>query len=338
MTTQVQVSVEGRLGVIALDRPEAINALNQGMIDAITGVLQLWAGDDTVRAVLFEGRGSKGFCAGGDVRAVRQAILDGKRGVADHFFASEYAMNGLIATYPKPVVAIADGVVMGGGIGVAGHARYRFTTPQARFAMPEAAIGLFCDVGVNELLRKAPEHRALLFELSGHAVGAADALALGLSDCVVARDRISILREGIVAAAYSGNVDAALARAMEAEGIEAGPPVFCESCDLVAAEAVLPSAAEIVAAIGQSGAVPELAQTLVSRSPTSQAAILASHRAARKLGDVRSILEMDLRLARLMSVLPDFAEGVRAVLVDKDHAPKWQTEVPHQEIATAVAG
>lgn len=338
MTTQVRVSIEERLGVITLNRPEAINALNQEMIDAIRGVLDLWATDEQVGAVLFEALGSKGFCAGGDVRAVRRAMLEGEHDVAERFFASEYAMNREIATYPKPVAVIADGVVMGGGIGIAGHARYRFTTPTARFAMPEAAIGFFCDVGVNELLRKAPEHRALLFALSGQAVGAADALALGLTDCAVASERLAALRDRIVAAASRAHVDAALAKLVEAEAIEAGERVFCAMCDQLAEVAALGSATDIVSAIATSGLAPDLARVLQSRSLISQAAILASHRAARRLGNVAHILEMDLRLARLLRSLPDFAEGVRAVLVDKDHAPNWQTRVPHQEIAMAVAG
>lgn len=338
MTTQVQVGIEGRLGVITLNRPEAINALNQGMIDAIRGVLELWADDEQISAVLFEARGSKGFCAGGDVRAVRRAILEGEHAAAEHFFAAEYTMNRQIATYPKPVAVIADGIVMGGGIGIAGHARYRFTTPSARFAMPEAAIGFFCDVGVNELLRKAPEQRALLFALSGQVVGAADALALGLADCAVAPERLAVLRDRVIIAAGRVHVDAALAKLVEAESIDAGERDFCDICDRLGEVVALSSAAEIVAAITKSGLAPELAQVLASRSPTSQAAILASHRAARALGDVTAILEMDLRLAWLLSALPDFAEGVRAVLVDKDHAPNWQTKVPHQEIAAAVAG
>jgi len=337
MSVQIETSIEGHLGVIALNRPEAINALNAAMIAAISGVLRLWEHDDKVRAVLFEGRGPRGFCSGGDVRAVREKVL---RNDPDwgQFFADEYIMNGQIATYRKPVVVIADGVVMGGGIGIAGHAQFRFTTPNAKFAMPEAAIGFVCDVGVNAILRKAPVQRALLFELGGQAVGAADALALGLTDCAVAPERLGEVRASIVAAASAGNVDAALVGLMEAESIQAGERVLCELADRLEDELRLGTAAEIVAAIEESGTAPELAMVLGSRSPTSQEAIVQSHLAARRVAEIGAILEIDRRLALLLAGLPDFAEGVRAVLVDKDHSPRWQTTVPRAEIAAAIAG
>lgn len=338
MSAEIETGVEGRLGVITLNRPQAINALSLSMIEAIRGVLRLWRADDKVRAVLFEGRGERGFCSGGDVRAVREAVLQGDRAAAEAFFATEYAMNGEIARYPKPVIAIADGVVMGGGIGIAGHAQFRFTTPNARFAMPEAGLGFVCDVGVNAILRKAPLHRALLFELSGQAVGAADALALGLTDCAVAPERLAEVRASIVAAAAASNIELALVGVMEAETIQAGDRVLCDLADRLDEELMLDSAGEIVASIEESGEAPEMAALLVSRSPTSLEAIHRSHLAARKSGDLDTILGVDLRLARLLCGLPDFAEGVRAVLVDKDRKPRWQRDVPAAEIAGAVAG
>lgn len=338
MSAQIETGIEGQLGVVALNRPEAINALSLSMIEAIRGVLRLWDADDKVRAVLFEGRGTRGFCSGGDVRSAREAVLRGDKATADGFFATEYAMNREIATYAKPVIAIADGVVMGGGIGIAGHAQFRFTTPNARFAMPEAAIGFVCDVGVNAILRKAPLHRALLFELSGQAVGAADALALGLSDCAVAPERLPEIRASIVAAANAQKVDAALVGVMEAETIQAGDRVFCDLADRLEEELMLGDAAEIVAAIGEGGEAPEMAKLLASRSPTSLEAIFQSHKAARRLADIEKILAVDLRLAQLLAGLPDFAEGVRALLVDKDQRPRWQATVPKAEIAAAVAG
>lgn len=187
MTGQLDVIREGNLGIIALNRPEAINALSLEMINGITRKLEQWRSDDGIRLVLFEGRGPRGFCSGGDVRAVRQAVISGHPETGDAFFAAEYEMNGIIARYPKPTVALAHGVVMGGGIGIAGHCAFRFAAADARFAMPEAAIGFVCDVGVNFILARAPLHRALAFALSGQAVGVADALALGLTDCAVDR-------------------------------------------------------------------------------------------------------------------------------------------------------
>lgn len=337
MSAQIETSIEGQLGVITLNRPEAINALNLPMIEAIRGVLKLWAEDDKVRAVLFEGRGARGFCAGGDVRSVRDAVLKGEKSHADQFFAIEYAMNAEIATYRKPVIVIADGVVMGGGIGIAGHAQFRFTTPNAKFAMPEAAIGFVCDVGVNAILRKAPRHRALLFELSGQAVGVADALALGLTDCAVMPERLPELRASIIAAAGASRVDAALVGVMEAETIQAGERVLCDLADRLEDELSLDSPAEIIAAIDASGEAPELAKLLASRSPTSHEAILQGHLAARRATGIAEILAIDLALAHLLAGLPDFAEGVRAVLVDKDHAPHWQKDVPVEQIAAAIA-
>lgn len=338
MSAQIETQVEGRLGVITLNRPEAINALSLSMIEAIRGALRLWQADDQVRAILFEGRGERGFCSGGDVRAVREAVLRGDRPAAEAFFTAEYAMNGEIARFGKPVIVIADGVVMGGGIGIAGHAQFRFTTPNARFAMPEAALGFVCDVGVNAILRKAPVHRALLFELSGQAVGAADALALGLTDCAVAPERLGEVRASIVAAAAAANIDQALVGVMEAETIQAGDRTLCDLADRLDEELTLGSPAEIVAAISETGEAPEMAALLATRSPISLEAIQRSHLAARKSGDLDAILGVDLRLAKLLCGLPDFAEGVRAVLVDKDRNPRWQQQVPVDEIAAAVAG
>ncbi|MBK8084405.1 MAG: enoyl-CoA hydratase/isomerase family protein [Devosia sp.] len=330
MSPRVEVDRIGGCAVITLDRPEAINALGRDMIDAIAGALAQWQNDPEVRLVLFEGRGPRGFCSGGDVKAVRGLVLEGRHAEADAYFAAEYAMNGLIAHYPKPVAVLSHGVVMGGGIGIAGHCRYRFTTPNARFAMPESAIGFFCDVGVNAILARAPLHRALAFALSGVPVGAADALALGLADCVIDEARHDVVRSAIIEAAGSADIDAALTHLMQREMTPMGEAPFCAAVDRLAGidwaileEAVAALAAEPVTAVA------------AQRSPTSLVAIHQSHTASRALADVREVLALDLAFSRLLSRTPDFAEGVRAVLVDRDQSPRWS---PQTVAAVASAG
>ena len=321
MTPQLEIRTDGALGRIVLNRPEAINALSLEMIGGITEALTRWRDDRAIGAVLITGNGPKGFCAGGDVRAARALVLEGKAEAADAYFAAEYAMNGLIAGYPKPLVALTHGVVMGGGIGIAGHCNIRITQPGARFAMPESAIGFFADVGVNAILAKTPLNRALLFLLSGVTVGTADAMALGLVDGVVAPERVEALLADIFVGAAQPDPHAYIVRLLEAESIDRGDASFAALADMLPAEAESP--AEFVA---QVGAVPELAEIaalLKTRSPGSLVATFFAQHEARRLMDVRRTLAMDLRLAGVMARRPDFAEGVRAVLVDKDQAPKW---------------
>lgn len=345
MSEQLEVSVEGHLGVIALNRPEAINALSRGMIDGIAETLTGWRSDVNMRAVLFEARGPRGFCSGGDVRAVRKLAVEGRAAEVEAYFAAEYAMNLLIASYGKPVIVIADGIVMGGGIGIAGHAGFRFTTPNAKFAMPEAGIGFFSDVGVNFILSKAPPHRALLFLMSGTPVGAADALALGLVDCAVKPERLGELRTSIVAAVGTQNIETALVALMQSHSIQAGDRQLCLLADRLVEELALDSAQAMVEAVEEAGEddpeIGAMAALLKTRSPTSLEAIVQSHRAARKLPGAAEVLALDLRLARLMSGLPDFAEGVRAVLVDRDGQPDWSPAdfagVPRTAIGAAIA-
>jgi enoyl-CoA hydratase len=320
----VETQVEGKLGIITLNRPRAINALNREMIAAIRTQLAAWRGDDAVRAVLFEGRGDKGFCAGGDVRAAREAVVGGRPQDADAFFSEEYAMNGEIANYEKPVIVICDGIVMGGGIGIAGHADFRFATPTVKYAMPEAAIGFVSDVGVNAILARAPLHRALLFLMTGNSVGAGDARALGLTDCVVKAHHLPDLRIQIRGACDAAEVDTAIVALMQAETIEPEDAKLCADADRLAEGFEGETAAEIVAGIEElEDGSPVYGPILRARSPTSLEAIVISHRAARRRLDIDAVLGLDRKFSAFMARQPDFAEGVRAVLVDKDNAPKW---------------
>ncbi len=322
MTNQLIIATDGALGRITLNRPEAINALSLPMIEGITAALTSWRDDPEVGAVLFDGAGPKGFCAGGDVRAVRQWVIEGRHDEANAYFAAEYRMNRLIAGFRKPLVALTHGVVMGGGIGIAGHCGFRLTQPGARFAMPESAIGFFADVGVNAILSQTTLNRALLFLLSGVSVGASDALELGLADAVIARDRVLEIVAGLSAAAGSSHPQTAIVRLLEAESIGAGDAPFSGLADLLPAAAPTTPAAFLDAVVGILP-LAEIAALLATRSPAALTASFHAQLEARRVMDVDLTLATDLRLARVMVAQPDFAEGVRAVLVDKDLKPTW---------------
>lgn len=338
MTGQLDVSREEHLGIIALNRPEAINALSAEMIHGIIRTLEQWRDDDGIKLVLFEGRGSRGFCAGGDVRAVRQMVLGGRAEEADAFFAAEYYMNGLIATFPKPTVALTHGIVMGGGIGIAGHCRYRVSLGESKWAMPEAAIGFVSDVGVNAILAKVPIDNALDFLMSGAPVGVAGAVALGLLDAMIAVDDREAFLSDVATAAKAKDVDAAMVHVIQRRPHYGSVRVSGET----------PS--DSLHAFGIDWTDFETAATTVSalhreqvkrNSPTSLYAIHQSHLAARRVATVREVLAVDLALAQLLCRKPDFAEGVRAVLVDKDQRPNWQprdlAEVDAEAIRAAIA-
>lgn len=341
---QIEASIEGHMGIITLNRPEAINALSLAMIETITATLNQWAGDSEVRAVLFEGEGPRGFCSGGDVRAVRTHVLAGAFAAAEKYFASEYAMNLAISTCPKPIAVLAHGAVMGGGIGIAGHARFRFAVGDCRYAMPEAGIGFFCDVGVNAILAGAPRHRALMFMLAGLPVGVGDALTLGLADCAIAAERLAPVRAALIGAAGSADVEAALTLVLEAESIIPDAAELCARADRMEGIFAAPDSGAILARARKGSETDAemagFAETLATRSPTSLEIIFQAHLAARRDPAIDAVLARDLELARFTARQPDFAEGVRAVLVDKDRRPIWNParfeDVQGEAIAAAL--
>ena len=324
MIDDVLIGREGAMGVVTLNRPKALNALSEAMIAAIYAALIDWRDDDTIKAVLFEGNGPRAFCAGGDVRATRLGIIEGNAEEALGFYEREYRNNLLIATYPKPIVVIGHGFVMGGGIGLAGHAGIRIAVEGAKYAMPESAIGLFCDVGVNARLGGVPAHRALLFEFAGLPVDPADAIALDLADRLVPAAALADLRASLVTGATGGWEVLEEIAALFA--VSPGEAAFCATADRLKPAFEHDSAARMIRAIADLAAPEEstLVETLRKRCPTSLEAILQTFRLAAADSDVARVLRRDLALARYLSMRPDFAEGVRAVLVDKDNLATWE--------------
>lgn len=321
----VLCQTRGALGLITLNRPETINALTPEMIDAIATALDSWETSDSVAVVALCGAGPRGFSAGADIRALRaSALRDGE--AARRFWRDEYKLVAQIAGFPKPVVSIMDGVTMGGGVGLAGHASHRVATDRLIWAMPEVTIGLIPDVGGTWLLSRPHGEVGTHLGLSAERIGAADAVALGLADRFVPHGRLKSMLEQLC----DGDVAAVDAFA-EAPG-EA--PVSDQRMLWDACYGGDDTRA-IIRRLREAGE-PEAEQAALRievASPTSLTATLAGLRRARVLPDLESCLALEYELCCLMLATPDFPEGVRAAVVDKDRSPRWSpASLAHLEL------
>ena len=321
MTEFVKTEVRGATGVITLDRPKALNSLNPEMARAIDETLKRWRDDDTVAQVVIQSSG-KHFCSGGDVRAARDGVLEGRLEEVDAFFADEYAMNLDIANYPKPYIALCSGVIMGGGMGVSAHGSHMVVTEDAFASMPEMNIGYVTDVGMSWLLQNLPKHpsQALgaFLALTGYRLSPDDMLATGLATHKVAS------LEGVL------------------DGIVEHGPGYLDEIALEQGESQLEALYEDIEATftgswaeiresldgetGEFGEFGEKVQELTKQASPSSLVAAAELIAANASQDLAGALDNERRLGAVMVREPDFAEGVRAVLVDKDQAPKFAPE------------
>ncbi|MFI5542786.1 enoyl-CoA hydratase/isomerase family protein [Streptomyces sp. NPDC051815] len=308
--------VEGRTGVVTLNRPRALNALTRPMVVRIDAALAAWAEDPAVEQVLIRGAGERGLCAGGDIRAIHDDAKAGNTASAA-FWADEYRLNARIARYPKPYVALMDGIVMGGGVGVSAHGSVRIVTERSRVAMPETGIGFVPDVGGTHLLARAPGELGTHLALTGTAVGAADALLCGLADHFVPAERLPGLTEALA----RKPVHEVLPRFTTGpgDGVLAGARAWIDHC--YAAGTV----EEIVERLlGQDDpAAAEAARTILAKSPTALKVTLAAVRRAAALGTLERVLVQEFRVSCNALASPDLVEGIRAQVVDKDRTPRW---------------
>ncbi|WP_439590977.1 enoyl-CoA hydratase/isomerase family protein [Microbacterium sp.] len=332
--------VKGSLGHITLHRPRAINALDLGMIRTIADALDRWQDDTDVDVVVLDGAGERGFCAGGDVRGLAEQISAGDPGATTTFFRAEYALNARIAEYPTPIVALADGITMGGGIGLAGHAAIRVVTERSKLAMPETRIGFTPDVGGTWLLAHAPGRLGEFFGLTGSTMDAADAIYAGFADYFVPSEHLDAVRE-----ALETRADPTSPTEIVLLFDETPPP-----SRLIAAREWIDHAfaADTVAEIVERlRARPEAeasttADLLEELSPTGLAVTLAAVRRARELPDLRAALAQEYGLVLWFAhTQPDLIEGIRAQLIDKDRSPTWRpaslAELPPDVADTALA-
>jgi enoyl-CoA hydratase len=306
---------DGRVGRVRLNRPKALNALDIGMIRAITAALREWRDIPEVHAVVIEGEGERAFCAGGDIRAIRQMQLDGRKEEVEAFFSEEYALNLLIATYPKPYVALVDGICMGGGIGVSVHGTARVASEHALFAMPETAIGFFPDIGATYVLPRLPGALGTYLALTGARVQGADAVHAGLATHFVPRAGLASLSAAVARDGVA--VLAAHAAPLPAFSLAPHRMVIDHA---FAADSV----PEIIARLERDGGAfaRETVKTLRTMSPSS---LVWSLRLLRQ-GAQRTLpacLDAELRATRTVTAGHEFIEGVRAMVVDKDRAPNW---------------
>jgi enoyl-CoA hydratase len=319
----VQLSVVGAVGLITLNRPKALNALDQDMCLAIDAALKVWAKDDGVAAVIIRGSGDRAFCAGGDVRLAREDGLAWKQSQSDgrivrDFFRDEYRMNRRIATFPKPYIALIDGITMGGGVGLSVHGSHRLATKRTQLAMPETGIGLFPDVGTSYVLSRLPSELGTYLGLTGARIGAADCILLGIATHVVDHERTqSLIAELIVPGA---DIDAAVAH----HAISAGEPELWPHRNTIERCFGHDRVEDILAALDADGGAFAVATaaTMRAMSPTSLKLTLKEIRKGRSM-DIDDCLRMEYRLSQSVLAGHDFYEGVRAQLVDKDRNPKW---------------
>jgi enoyl-CoA hydratase len=313
------VSRDGALGRLTLNRPEALGALTTGMCEAMIAALLGWRGDAAVQAVLIDHAGDRGFCAGGDIRALAESAAgDGIE--ARRFFHTEYRLDHLISVYEKPVVTIMDGTVMGGGVGISLPAGYRIATERTRFAMPETGIGLFPDVGAGWFLPKLPGHAGLWMALTGARLGPADCELLGLATDVVPCGALPDLKAAIA------REPQAIERWLTEFEADAGPPPEAQHRDQIARLFAGDSLEAVIAALEGEGSDWARAQlaAMAPKSPLSAKVAFRLVSGQLRPSTLAEDLAAEYRLAARLALAADFREGVRAVLVDKDNSPAWR--------------
>lgn len=325
---------DGHAAHVVLNRPRAINALTHEMVGIITAALEEWRDDDTVRTVVLTGAGERGLCAGGDIVAMwRDAKAGGTEAAA--FWADEYRLNALIASYPKAYVAIMDGIVLGGGIGLSAHAPQRVVTERSSIGMPETGIGFLPDVGGTYLLSHAPGETGTHLGLTAGSVGAGDAIAIGFADHHVPSERLPDL----LAALATTDADEALAAVEE----PAPPSPLAQARPWLDAAYAGDDVLAIVGRLRTLGTddATRAADAIEAKSPTSVRVTLRALREAAGMDRLEPALDLEYRLALRFHSSHDFVEGVRAQVVDKDRNPRWQpatlAEVDQADVAAYFA-
>ena len=325
MTDSVLTKTEGGVGYITLNRPEALHALNFDMCETILAALRVWAQDPSVHLVMIDhADGSRGFCAGGDIAMLRESgMSDGKEARA--FFAEEYRMNAAIKAFPKPYLALMDGVTMGGGVGLSVHGTHRVATERTLFAMPETGIGLFPDVGGGWFLPRLRGELGTWLALTGARLKGADAAAARVATHFLPSELIPNLKAQVAEADFSagaaemlGEILARLTHSIPAGSFEP----HMDAIDICFAHDRAEAIVSALEADGSEWAVKQ-AETIRTKSPETVKVALRQVREGGRCETFEDNMRMEYRIGWRKVQSQDFFEGVRAVIIDKDHAPKW---------------
>ncbi|RDV02566.1 enoyl-CoA hydratase/isomerase family protein [Sphingorhabdus pulchriflava] len=320
MTDDILTRIEGHAGVISLNRPGAIHALTLPMVHAMSQALLKWKDYDAVKCVIIDHAEGRGFCAGGDIAFLRNSALNDNGESGRKFFHDEYQLNHLLFTYPKPVVAFMDGITMGGGVGISQPARFRVATENTRFAMPETGIGLFPDVGGGWYLSRLEGRVGQFLALTGARLDGAECLELGLATHYLSSESLAEAKARIATEDVE-RIDGILGT------LSATPPEARIVSNILTINRHFASDRyeDILASLegdDSDWAMKELA-TLRTKSPQTCKVALRQLATSASLDDFADNMRVEYRIGSRVLVRPDFAEGVRAVIVDKDNAPKW---------------
>ncbi|WP_410657148.1 enoyl-CoA hydratase/isomerase family protein [Amycolatopsis sp. lyj-112] len=326
--------VHSGIGRITLNRPRALNSLNHDMVLAMLDHLETWRSDPGVRAVLIDGAGDRGLCAGGDIRAIHEDARAG--GTASlRFWADEYRLNALISRYPKPYLALMDGLVMGGGVGVSAHGSHRIVTERSRIGMPEVGIGFIPDVGGTYLLSRAPGQLGTHIALTAGSISGPDAIHCGLADHFMPGERIPDLLDALASRTPDTALDL-IAEPAPPSGLAADAEWIdhCYAADTVE---------EILSRLHTGGdAAATAAKEIEAKSPTALKVTLRALRTAAAMPDLETVLAQEYRVSHRAFSSAEFAEGIRAQIIDKDRSPHWNpatlSEVDDDLVASYFAG
>jgi enoyl-CoA hydratase len=315
---EVLTRIEGKVGRITLNRPQALHALTTRMCVDMIAALQAWRNDPAVELVLIDHSGERGFCAGGDIRMLAESGAgDGAK--AREFFHTEYRLNHLLFHYPKHTVAVMDGVTMGGGVGLSRPCRFRVATERTTFAMPETGIGLFPDVGGGWYLSRMPDHIGLWLALTGARLKAADCELVGVAtDCIASAD-VERFKAGVIA-------DPAAVETLLTElETDAGRPSLAAHQDEIARIFARDSVEAIVAALEAADTdwAHDQLKVLATKSPQTMKVAFRQLQLGGAAKSFADNMAMEYRIGARVVQRHDFIEGVRAVIVEKDNAPKW---------------